>query len=210
MDFWTSLEQIARRHDVLCHPFYQRWSAGELTTGELADYAGQYRHAVVALAEASRRAADYADADLQAPLRAHADEEAAHVALWDDFTAAVGGDPSAPANADTARCAAAWAGDHERPFLPTLVALYAIESAQPEISRQKREGLAAHYGIEGSGAAYFELHEQRDVEHAAAGRKLIEERLVQADHEPALREAERVLKANWELLDGVTAQQLAA
>ena len=53
MDFWTSLEQIARRHDVLRHPFYQRWSAGELTTGELADYAGQYRHAVVALAEAS-------------------------------------------------------------------------------------------------------------------------------------------------------------
>jgi pyrroloquinoline-quinone synthase len=205
MDFWTSLEQIARRHDVLRHPFYQRWSAGELTTGELADYAGQYRHAVVALAEASRRAADHADTDLQGPLRAHADEEAAHVALWDDFAAAVGGDPAAPANPETARCAAAWAGDNERPLLPTLVVLYAIESAQPELSRQKREGLAAHYGIEGPGAAYFELHEHRDVAHAAAGRKLIEERLVQADHEPLLREAERVLKANWELLDGVTA-----
>ena len=34
-----------------------RWSAGELTAGELGRYAGEYRHAVLALAEASERAA---------------------------------------------------------------------------------------------------------------------------------------------------------
>jgi pyrroloquinoline-quinone synthase len=203
MDFWTRFEQIARTHDVLSHPFYQRWSAGELTASELAGYAGQYRHAVVALAEASAGAAAQASGTLHVQLSAHAREEASHIALWDEFTAAVGGDSSAAASPQTAHCAAVWAGERERELLPTLVALYAIESAQPAISQTKRTGLGEHYGIQGAGAAYFELHEQLDVEHAAAAHTLIEERLPGAHLEPLLIEAERVLAANWELLDGV-------
>jgi pyrroloquinoline quinone (PQQ) biosynthesis protein C len=140
---------------------------------------------------------------LRRQLSAHAAEEASHVALWDDFTVAVGGDSAAPATPETARCAATWAGERDRGLLPTLVALYAIESAQPAISQTKRAGLAEHYGIEGRGAAYFELHEELDRAHAAAARELIEARLPGADLEPLLSEAERVLAANWKLLDGV-------
>jgi pyrroloquinoline-quinone synthase len=208
MDFWTRFEQIAGTHDVLRHPFYQRWSAGELSASELAGYAGQYRHAVVALADASAAAAAQAEGTLRPQLRAHAAEEASHIALWDDFTAAVGGDSAAAASPETAHCATVWAGEHDRELLTTLVALYAIESAQPAISQTKRTGLAEHYGIEGAGAAYFELHERLDVEHAGAARRLIEERLPGAEIEPLLSEAERVLAANWELLDGV--ERLAA
>ena len=51
MDLWTRLEQARTRWNVLEHPFYQRWSRGELTRGELAAYAGQYRHAVRASGE---------------------------------------------------------------------------------------------------------------------------------------------------------------
>jgi len=203
MDFWTSLEQIADTHNVLRHSFYRRWSAGELSRGELADYSGQYRHAVVALAAASASAASQADGDLADQLAAHSTEEAAHIALWDQFVDAVGGDHAAAANPETARCAASWAGDDQRELLGTLVALYAIESAQPAISRTKREGLAEHYDIDDRGAEYFELHERLDVEHAAAARALIEARLPGSDVEPLLSEAERVLRANWELLDGV-------
>jgi pyrroloquinoline-quinone synthase len=203
MDFWTSLEQIADTHDVLRHSFYQRWSAGELTRSELADYAGQYRHAVVALAGASVSAAAHADGEVAEQLAAHSAEEAAHVDLWDQFLDAVGGDRAAVPNPETSRCAASWAGDDQRELLGTLVALYAIESAQPAISRTKRVGLAEHYDIDGAGAEYFELHERLDVEHAAAARALIEARLPGTDVEPLLSEAERVLRANWELLDGV-------
>src|SRR5262245_15764885 len=53
----ASIDALRSRHDVLRHPFYRRWSAGELTRAELAHYAGQYRHAVVALARASAQAA---------------------------------------------------------------------------------------------------------------------------------------------------------
>ena len=35
MDFWDRLEEVRDRNDVLRHPFYVRWSAGELTLDEL-------------------------------------------------------------------------------------------------------------------------------------------------------------------------------
>ena len=43
----------------------------------------------------------------------------------------------------------------------------------------------------------------RDVEHAADGWRLIEARLDGADEDALVAEAERVLRANWTLLDGV-------
>jgi pyrroloquinoline-quinone synthase len=203
MDFWSEFDLIAGEHTVLRHPFYVRWSAGELSLEELADYSGQYRHAVVALAQASASAAAGADDDSRDGLARHAAEEAGHVALWDEFVDAVGGRRDAAARPETDACARIWSGDDGRGQLATLVALYAIESAQPQIARTKREGLAAHYGIEGPGAAYFELHEQLDVEHAEAARGLIDARLSGADHDELLSEADAVLRSNWVLLDGV-------
>lgn len=208
MDFWSAFDAVAREHSILRHPFYVRWSAGELSAAELADYSGQYRHAVVALAEASAGAAAHADDELRPQLAAHAVEEAEHVELWDLFVDAVGGERDATPNPETVACASAWTGDGTRELLPTLVALYAIESAQPEISKTKREGLAAHYAIDDPGVAYFELHERLDVDHATAGRKLIDARLLGADHKRLLDEAEKALCANWTLLDGV--ERLAA
>jgi pyrroloquinoline-quinone synthase len=203
MDFWSRFEALADEHNVLRHQFYVRWSAGELSVSELADYSGQYRHAVVALAQASASAAAGADGELRLELEAHAHEEASHVELWDRFVDAVGGQRAAPPRPETVACASAWSGGNGRGLLPTLVALYAIESAQPQISRTKREGLASHYGIEGPPVAYFELHERLDVAHAAAGRKLIDARLTDADHDRLLDEAELVLRSSWALLDGV-------
>ena len=204
MTFFDRLEATRERCNVLEHPFYQRWSAGELTRDELAVYAGQYRHAVSALAEAAANAARAAEPELRAQLELHAGEEASHVALWDDFAHAMGGAADAPAAPETAACAQAWAGDGERPLLASLVALYAIESGQPAIATTKNQGLTAFYDIQdGPGTAYFALHAELDHEHAAAGRALIEARLEGADEEALLATAESVLRANWELLDGV-------
>ena len=200
MDLWSRLDDVQARWNVLEHPFYERWSTGELSRDDLARYAGQYRHAVVALAEAADRAAHAGEAF---ELAAHAGEEAAHVALWDAFADAAGTDGLQPAEPETIACADAWAGDG-RDLLGHLVALYAIESAQPAISRVKADGLRAHYGFAaGPATAYFDLHGERDREHAAEGRELITARLDGADQDALVAEAERVLKANWGLLDGV-------
>jgi pyrroloquinoline-quinone synthase len=203
MDFFDRLEAVRARWNVLEHPFYARWSEGELTREELAHYAGEYHHAVVALAEGAAGAAAVAEPPLRAKLEAHAAEEASHVALWREFAGAVGGSPSERPAPETAECAGAWAGE-QRDLLPTLVALYAIESGQPAISATKRDGLKRFYGFDsGPATAYFDLHEKLDVEHAAAERELIAERLDGADHDALIAEAEAVLQANWTLLDGV-------
>jgi pyrroloquinoline-quinone synthase len=207
MDFWHRIEQLRTRHDVLRHPFYLRWSAGELTREELARYAGEYRHAVVALADAASTAAEQArrhEPALAATLEQHAREEEGHVALWDGFAKAAGANLTTPPLPKTADCARAWAGASGRPLLDSLVAMYVIEAAQPAVAETKRVGLTTHYGLGNPTAtAYFDVHVELDVVHAAAGRKMIEERLVGADEGRLIAEAESVLRANWELLDGV-------
>ena len=200
MDLWSRLDDVRARWNVLEHPFYERWSAGELSHSDLARYAGQYRYAVVALAEATAYAAGVADS---VELAVHAGEEAAHVALWDEFAGAAGTGGPQKAEPETAACADAWAGEG-RDLLGHLVALYAIESAQPAISRVKAAGLREHYGFAtGPATAYFDLHTERDVEHAAEGRAQIVARLDGADEDAMVAEAERVLRANWALVDGV-------
>jgi pyrroloquinoline-quinone synthase len=190
---FAELAAAGERWNVLDHPFYTRWSRGELTRDELALYAGQYRHAVVALAEAAERAGSD-----------HAAEERAHVAVWDEFVDAVGGDPNAAPLPETAECAAAWAGA-DRDALGSTAAMFAIESAQPAISETKRDGLVRFYGYEPDSAAtrYFDVHATRDVEHAAEGRAELATRASDADASRLAAEAENVLRANWTLLDGV-------
>src|SRR5262245_58336824 len=206
MDFFSSVEEARERYNVLEHPFYQRWAAGELTLDELAGYAGQYRHAVVALADASERAAK-----LDPELEGHAAEEASHVALWDEFTRTIGGATDAEPNAETAACATAWAGDEDRSLAATLAALYAIESGQPAIAETRRAGLLEHYGIaDGPATAYFSLHATLDHEHAAQERTLLAELLDGEDEDVLVAEAEAALRANWELLDGVDAARVTA
>ncbi len=195
---WDRIEERCERWNVLRHPFYTRWSAGELEPGELTRYAGQYRHAVEALATMTANAAEQHER-----MRPHADEEASHVSLWDEFARAAGNDGGDNPNLETRACVETWAA--EDGLLPTLARMYAIEKAQPEIARVKREGLVDLYGYEdGSATEYFRLHERLDVEHAAEVRELIEELATEDDEHALLDAAESAVRANWRLLDGVS------
>jgi pyrroloquinoline-quinone synthase len=191
MELCARIDEARRRWDVLKHPFYERWECGELTPDELSFYAGEYRHAVVALARAASVAGD----------DEHAREEAEHVAVWDDFAAAVEAPLDREPTSETSQCAAAWSpSDRFR----ALAVLYAIESAQPAISRTKLAGLVEHYGFatDDPAAEYFRLHAERDIEHARAAREALAE-APPAQAAELASVAERALEANWRLLDGV-------
>jgi pyrroloquinoline-quinone synthase len=188
MNVIAGIDAARQRWNVLEHPFYTRWERGELSHDELARYAGEYRHAVVALARAARTAG------------LHAEEEATHISLWDDFAAALGTEAAEPLP-ETRCCASAWAAADDE--LGAAAILYAIESSQPAISATKLRGLVGHYGFpEGSKAVeYFIVHGERDHEHAAEARARLEDR-----EDPRLvGQAEAALAANWALLDGVSA-----
>lgn len=209
MDVLARIDAARAATDVLQHPFYRRWSAGELSDEELGRYAGQYRHAVVALADASDEAARRGGAHA-AGLARHAAEERDHVALWDAFASACGAQPDATPLAGTADCTRAWRGGEH--LLERLAVLYAIEASQPAISQTKLDGLRDHYGrvAEGPATEYFAVHAVRDVEHAHEAGRLIEELLAgeedaEARADRMVAHAEAALRGNWRLLDSVEA-----
>jgi pyrroloquinoline-quinone synthase len=185
------IDAARARWNILEHPFYVRWERGELTREELARYAGQYRHAVVALADAAETAGE------------HAEEECAHVALWDDFAAALDADEEQP-RPETERCVATWTAAKDS--LEAAAILYAIEAGQPEVSKTKLAGLLEHYGFEvGSrGTTYFTVHAERDHVHALEGRELLERLASAEDADRLAGAAEDALAGNWVLLDGVS------
>jgi pyrroloquinoline-quinone synthase len=189
-DLIAQLDEVRTRWHTLRHPFYVRWERGELTRDDLAVYAGQYRHAVVALADLAGKGGD----------TAHAREERSHVDLWDDFAAAVGAAPAEP-TAETRSLVDAFAG--AVPGEEADAVLYAIEASQPPVSRTKLGGLVAHYGFaaEDPGAAYFRVHAVLDEEHAADAASRLAH--VNGGAAGALARAEDAVLANWRLLDGV-------
>lgn len=197
MELIERLDAARERWNLLEHPFYKRWSCGELTRDELAHYAGEYRHAVVALAETAAKAGD----------PEHAREEAEHVELWDEFAAAFDADTAHAPRRETSECVTAWTAPGDQ--LEAVAVLYAVEAGQPAVSQTKLDGLAEHYGVAGDepGAAYFALHAELDHDHAAAARRSLDENAAPADADRLVEVAESALKGNWTLLDGVNSRR---
>jgi pyrroloquinoline-quinone synthase len=219
MNVLARLDRARAELDVLEHPFYRRWSAGELSAAELARYAREYRHAVIALARASIRAAEEAGPSYAPPLREHAREEAEHVELWERFerfagaSSGHGGEDAPDPLPETLTCARTWTAGED--VLEHLAVLYAIEASQPEVSSTKLDGLVKHYGYtpDAPAAEYFRVHAVRDREHAQQARELITRLLADAqDGGQAAARMERraraALRGNWRLLDGVEAAAL--
>ena len=209
----TGLEQALQAalapRDLLTHPFYQAWSAGELCAEDLARYAEQYHHQVIALPELLRRArALTRDADTEAELSRNLDDEegrtgVAHALLWEAFGAAVGAAAEAsplPETRAAAESLAALVGEDE---VTALAALWAYEVQTARVADTKETGLKC-YGVDSPAALrFFRLHGDLDVHHARGLLESIERSLARgASLEAAKAAVERSARAQWTFLDG--------
>lgn len=208
------LDDLIQSRSILRHPFYVAWQQGTLTREQLATYARVYYPHVAAFPRyIAGAAATAADPEVRAALdRNLADElhhPKAHTELWLDFAAGLGADRAAVAAAAPGASTAAVVATFDRltqsGTANGLAALYAYESQQPDVSRQKADGLAQHYGVTDPRAlGYFEVHAETDLQHRAEERDALERCLAAgAADDAVLASAAQALDAYWSLLDGV-------
>jgi pyrroloquinoline-quinone synthase len=212
--FMNAIDEQVNARRILLHPFYQRWTCGQLSREALANYAKQYYHHVAAFPTyLSSVHANATDDDTRRHILANlADEEAGnpnHPELWLRFAEGVG------VNREDVQVTELWEETSSliRTFRSIckdgstaegLAALYAYESQIPAVAESKIEGLKKHFGVHSPRTlAYFDAHIEADKEHSRIERELLE-RYVEGTNALAVRESVgRVLGALWEMLSGV-------
>jgi len=214
--FIRELDAAIARHDLLCHPFYEAWSAGTLTRDELRDYSAQYFNHVSAfptylnglltrLPEGELREA--VEENYQDEMGAGSADGRPHDELWMDFNQGMGGKRT-PAQPLPEMCALMESfrrtASHGHPAA-ALAMFYAYESQVPRVAREKAAGLRKWYGADDATCHYFDLHRTADVYHARVWRHALEQTITAEPGaaEMALRAAGQAAQALWRALDGI-------
>jgi pyrroloquinoline-quinone synthase len=219
--FFEQLDARIAKYDLLCHPFYQAWSAGELTRDDLRDYARDYYHHVEAfpiylaelgirLDESELRRAVLANmADEKGMADAFCEASPAHSELWLDFAEGMGARRDLRGHCPVPEIVELISFFHgvasEGTPEEALAAFYAYESQVPRVAKEKARGLQETYGADERVTAYFTLHTTADVFHSQVWRQQLGKRLEANPQmaENALAAGENAAKALWHALDGI-------
>ncbi|HKD00955.1 MAG TPA: iron-containing redox enzyme family protein [Terriglobales bacterium] len=225
--FFQELDGRITKFDLLRHPFYQAWSAGELTREELREYGRNYYHHVEAfptyLAELGirldegelRRAVLANMLDERGAEDMHGEPSRPHAELWLDFVEGMGGSREMWAHEPVPEVRQLTDFFHRISHQGTpeeaLAAYYAYESQVPRVAKEKERGLREMYGADKKTCGYFALHSTADVHHSRVWKKQLAKR-VAADPpvvEKALMAAENAARSLWRALDGIEARRMA-
>ncbi len=218
-NFWREIEERIGKYDLLCHPFYRAWSAGELTREDLREYAADYYHHVSAFPTyLSAMHSRLQEGELRrAVLRNLSDEEiegTAHSDLWLNFAAGMGADAAAVrASTPVQEVAELIAGFRDiaanGSVASALAAVYAYESQVPRVAKAKADGLKQMYGADAKSCGYFTLHQTADVRHAEVWREQLNAELARNPEvaAEALNAAESAASWLWKALDGIERQR---
>jgi pyrroloquinoline-quinone synthase len=225
--FFEQLDSRIAKYDLLCHPFYKAWGAGELTRDDLRGYALDYYQHVHAfpsylaafalrLNEGELRRAVLANMrDEQGGENAAGEQGIAHSDLWLNFAEGMGAAGSGFGHKAVPEIrklvahfsAVASEGTPEE----ALATFYAYESQVPRIAKEKERGLREEYGADESTTGYFSLHATADVYHSNVWRDQLAKRIAANPNaaERALVAAEAAAKALWTALDGIVERRMA-
>jgi pyrroloquinoline-quinone synthase len=221
-EFFSELDSRIAKYDLLCHPFYKAWAAGELSREDLREYGREYFRHVDAFPSYLSEFADRTESDsLRRAVLANRDEEMAangarsHAELWLDFVEGMGGardgagEPSVPELEQLVN--SFHIVSREGAPEEALAAFYAYESQVPRVAAEKARGLREMYGADEKTCGYFTLHTTADVYHSRVWKnqlaKLVENNSSAADR--ALSAGENAARELWNALDGIEAARLA-
>jgi pyrroloquinoline-quinone synthase len=226
-EFFEQLEARIAQHDLLCHPFYRAWSAGELTREDLREYARDYYHHVAAfptylaelgirLDEGGLRRAVLANLCDEKGLEDRTGPRAVeHAELWLDFAEGVGagrefyGHLPPPEVAELVGFFHAMASEGTPE--EALAAFYAYESQVPRVAAEKARGLREIYDAGEKTCGYFALHTTADLYHSQVWRQQLRQELEAHPEraEKALAAGAGAAQALWRALDGIEARRMA-
>jgi pyrroloquinoline-quinone synthase len=221
-EFFEQMDVRIAKYDLLCHPFYKAWAAGELTREDLQEYGRDYFHHVEAFPEYLQEfGARVEDDQLRRAVVVSREDELgldgspSHADLWLDFVAGMGGERTSTGRVPVTEITAltGWFHSVATQGAPeeALAAFYAYESQVPRVSAEKARGLREMYGADEKTCEYFTLHTTADVYHSRIWKhqlgKIVEGNPQAA--EKALNAGENAAKALWKALDGIEAARVA-
>ena len=190
MDFKHALDSKIADHNLLNHPLYQAWSAGELSLETLRSYAREYG-AFISTIPQGWETIDNAEI---------AAEETEHIDLWADF--ATGLDTAvSEAQIPEVKSLVETANALFSERTTALGALYAFEAQQPATSQSKLAGLKAFYQLPKTVEPYFETHSYNEHEAEILLDRIAE--LPSGSHATVVEACEQMSVALWNALTGI-------
>ena len=211
----TLLEEKIQARHLLSHTFYQRWSQGKLSLDELRGYAKEYYPfekefpRFISAAHSSCEDLSARQALLENLVHEERGEEN-HPELWLRFAEGMGvsrDEVKEHFHSDETQNLLRVFRKHANSgnTLDGLAALYAYERQQPDVARQKIEGLKAFYGIEEpSTLQFFQTHQTVDVYHAETEIELLSRMCPPGPAQDRVVEVvSETLDALYDFLDGV-------
>jgi pyrroloquinoline-quinone synthase len=221
-EVFEEMDARIAKYDLLCHPFYKAWSAGELTREDLREYGQDYFHHVEAFPEYLQEfGSRVQDEQLRRAVVVNRQDELgldgspSHADLWLDFVEGMGGERTSSGGVPVTEITALTGWFHsvatEGAPEEALAAFYAYESQVPQVAAEKAKGLREMYGADEKTCEYFTVHTTADVYHSRIWKhqlaKIVEGNPQAA--EKALNASENAAKALWKALDGIEAARAA-
>lgn len=190
MDFKQALDSKISKYNLLDHPFYQAWSAGELPVEALTCYAREYGSFITMMPKGWETLNDSETVQ----------EEIEHIDLWEDFAAGLNtqiSEAQIPQVKSLIETTDALFSDTET----ALGALYAFESQQPETAKSKLAGLKEFYQLPKKVEPYFVTHSHNEHEAEKLLERISE---LPSDSQKTVVEAcEQMSNALWNALTGI-------
>jgi pyrroloquinoline-quinone synthase len=226
-EFFEQLDARIANYDLLCHPFYQAWSAGELTRNDLREYAQDYYHHVEAfpsylaalglrLEEGELRQAVLANMCDEKGVEGRPGKDSVpHSELWLDFAEGMGSSRNLEWHTPVPAIRQLIRHFHhvasEGAPEDALAAFYAYESQVPRVAQEKERGLREMYAADDKTCGYFSLHATADVYHSRVWRDQLAKRISAHPEaaDGALNAAENAARMLWIALDGIDARRTA-